>query len=142
VGRGKRRLTRPKVRFGSTQAAVQGRSAIVTDGRVLAGSVGRPDFARTVAVVFHLPGTVFTFRGTRQELHRWALRSTRDEEMAMIDAPKLSSAAQSILHIWTALESIFPRVTTEVSFRVALYMAQLNAKLGDRREYRKLVRKA
>lgn len=63
-------------------------------------------------------------------------------EMAMIDAPKLSSVSQSILHIWTALESIFPRVTSEVSFRVALYMSQLNAKGGDRREYHKRVKKA
>lgn len=63
-------------------------------------------------------------------------------EMAMIDAPKLSSVPQSILHIWTALESIFPRVTTEVSFRVALYMAQLNAKGGDRRDYHKRVKRA
>ena len=63
-------------------------------------------------------------------------------EMAMIDAPKLSSVSQSILHIWTALESIFPRVTTEVSFRVALYMAQLNARSCDRRDYHKRVKKA
>lgn len=63
-------------------------------------------------------------------------------EMAMIDAPKLSSVSQSILHIWTALESIFPRVTTEVSFRVALYMAQLNARGRDRRDYHRRVKKA
>lgn len=63
-------------------------------------------------------------------------------ESAMTDAPKLSSRAQSILHIWTALESIFPRVTTEASFRVALYMAQLNAKGSDRRDYHRRVKKA
>lgn len=63
-------------------------------------------------------------------------------ESAMTDAPKLSSRAQSILHIWTALESIFPRVTTEVSFRVALYMAQLNSNGSDRSGYHKRVKRA
>ncbi|WP_236210849.1 HEPN domain-containing protein [Metapseudomonas otitidis] len=63
-------------------------------------------------------------------------------ESAMTDAPKLSSRAQSILHIWSALESIFPRVTTEASFRVALYMAQLNSNGRDRRDYHKRVKRA
>lgn len=63
-------------------------------------------------------------------------------ESAMTDAPKLSSRAQSILHIWTAIESIFPRVTSEVSFRVALYMAQLNSNGSDRRDYHKRVKRA
>ncbi|WP_248730469.1 HEPN domain-containing protein [Pseudomonas sp. MWU13-2517] len=63
-------------------------------------------------------------------------------ESAMIEAPKLSSRAQSILHIWTALESIFPLVTTEVSFRMALYMAQLNSIGTDRRGYHSRVKRA
>lgn len=63
-------------------------------------------------------------------------------ESAMIGAPKLSSRAQSILHIWTALESIFPLVTTEVSFRMALYMAQLNSIGTDRRGYHSRVKRA
>ncbi|MEN5150722.1 hypothetical protein [Pseudomonas orientalis] len=63
-------------------------------------------------------------------------------ESAMIEAPKLSSRAQSILHIWTALESIFPLVTAEVSFRMALYMAQLNSIGTDRSGYHSRVKRA
>lgn len=63
-------------------------------------------------------------------------------ESAMIDAPKLLSRAQSMLHIWTALESIFPLVTSEVSFRMALYMAQLNSNGVNRRAYHKRVKQA
>jgi hypothetical protein len=40
-------------------------------------------------------------------------------------APKLTSLDQSVLHIWSALEALFPGVSTELSFRIALYLAQL-----------------
>lgn len=63
-------------------------------------------------------------------------------ESAMIEASKLSSRAQSILHIWTALEPIFPLVTTEFSFRMALYMAQLNSIGTVRRGYHSRVKRA
>ncbi|MCX6611953.1 MAG: HEPN domain-containing protein [Acidobacteria bacterium] len=47
-------------------------------------------------------------------------------------APMLISRGQSLLHIWSALEALFPTVSTEVSFRIALYIAQLTSEGGDR----------
>jgi hypothetical protein len=44
---------------------------------------------------------------------------------AASDAPKLGNMDQSLLHVWSALEAIFPTVSQEVSFRLAIYLAQL-----------------
>jgi hypothetical protein len=56
-------------------------------------------------------------------------------------AALLSSRAQSLLHVWCALEALFPSVSSEVSFRIALYLAQLNGQ-DQRQQYFKRVRKA
>jgi hypothetical protein len=40
-------------------------------------------------------------------------------------APMLHDMAASILQIWQGIESLFPTVTSEVSFRIALLVAQL-----------------
>jgi hypothetical protein len=40
-------------------------------------------------------------------------------------APMLNDVAASILQIWQGIESLFPTVTSEVSFRIALLIAQL-----------------
>jgi hypothetical protein len=47
-------------------------------------------------------------------------------------APTLSARGQSLLHIWSALEALFPSVSTEVTFRIALYVAQLTSSGADR----------
>lgn len=57
-------------------------------------------------------------------------------------APRLESLEQSILHIWTGIESLFPTVSTEVSFRVALYLAQLCADPSDRKAFHAKVKAA
>lgn len=44
---------------------------------------------------------------------------------ALIAAPQVGNRGQSILMMWTALESLFPKVNSELSFRLALYLAQL-----------------
>lgn len=46
---------------------------------------------------------------------------------AMEAAPMISHIGSSLLHIWTALESLFPNVHTEVTFRVSLLLAALSA---------------
>jgi hypothetical protein len=51
-----------------------------------------------------------------------ALKVVRDAAQA---APVLSSVDQSLLHLWCALEALFPKVSTEVNFRLGLYLAQL-----------------
>lgn len=47
-------------------------------------------------------------------------------------APKLISLDQSLLHIWSALEALFPTVSAELSFRIALYLSQLISPTGGR----------
>jgi hypothetical protein len=44
---------------------------------------------------------------------------------ALETAPTISHIGSSLLHIWTGLESLFPSLHTEVSFRVALLLAEL-----------------
>ncbi len=46
-------------------------------------------------------------------------------QFAAIAAPQILTVDQSLLHIWTALEALFPSVQSEVTFRLALYYAQL-----------------
>jgi hypothetical protein len=53
-------------------------------------------------------------------------------EDVLLMAPAMPHNEQSLLHIWTGLEAIFPQVQTEVSFRIALYLAQLQGATGDR----------
>jgi hypothetical protein len=50
----------------------------------------------------------------------------------LIAAPSMPSAGQSLLHMWTGLEALFPNVQTELSFRLALYLAQLQKVNGNR----------
>lgn len=40
-------------------------------------------------------------------------------------APMILPLEQSVLHIWSAIEAMFPAVNTEVAFKIALYVAQL-----------------
>ncbi|MGN8245914.1 hypothetical protein ACTHAM_003043 [Cellulomonas soli] len=51
----------------------------------------------------------------------------------LISAPQIPSHGQSIMPIWSGLESLFPQVSAELSFRLALYLAQMIQPEGDRR---------
>jgi hypothetical protein len=53
-------------------------------------------------------------------------------EDIIIFAPKLLSLDQSLLHLWSGLEALFPGVGTELSFRIAMYLAQLISPKSDR----------
>lgn len=66
----------------------------------------------------------------------------RAVQSTLIAAPKLGDLSQSILHVWTAIEALFPRVNSEVTFTVALYLTQLNLRESDRVGYFAKVRKA
>ncbi|WP_338826381.1 hypothetical protein MTBGP_11970 [Moorella thermoacetica] len=61
---------------------------------------------------------------------------------SLTTAPLIVDKGQSILHIWTAIESIFPSVNQEISFRVALYLSQLNKNINNRYTYFIGVKKA
>lgn len=46
-------------------------------------------------------------------------------EDAALTAPEIANLGQGILQMWTGLESLFPTIHSELSFRLALYLAQL-----------------
>ncbi|HAM43741.1 MAG TPA: hypothetical protein DCM67_01780 [Propionibacteriaceae bacterium] len=47
-------------------------------------------------------------------------------EEAALTAPTITNLGQSILQMWTGLESLFPEIHSELSFRLALHLAQLD----------------
>jgi len=61
---------------------------------------------------------------------------------ATIAAPTLGHLGQSLLHVWSAVEALFPTVNSELSFRLALYLAQLNEQGSKRQDYYDTVRSA
>jgi hypothetical protein len=61
---------------------------------------------------------------------------------AALSSAMMSSLSQSIMHMWCAIESLFPSVSTELSFRVSLYLAELISQGSARREYFESVRKS
>ena len=65
-------------------------------------------------------------------------------ERALVASPLIAPIEQSVLHLWSAIEALFPKVSTEVAFRTALYVAQLvqGPRGGDRRAYARRVRDA
>lgn len=65
-------------------------------------------------------------------------------ERGLVASPLVAPVEQSILHLWSAVEALFPKVSTEVVFRLGLYVAQLveGPRHGDRRAYARRVRKA
>jgi hypothetical protein len=67
------------------------------------------------------------------------LRAVMD---AAVAAPTLGDLGQSLLHIWTGLEALFPSVSSEVTFRIALYIAQLTDIGADRLSRYEAVRTA
>lgn len=55
-------------------------------------------------------------------------------------APTVLPLGQSLLHIWSAIEALFPSVNHEVAFKIALYVAQLTASGPSRLEAYERVR--
>lgn len=49
-------------------------------------------------------------------------------------APRLISLEQSCLHIWSAIEALFPSVSTEVAFKLALFTSQLTSNPQEHKE--------
>lgn len=61
-------------------------------------------------------------------------------EEVVTSAPKLTPLTQSVLHVWSGLEALFPDVGAELSFRMALYLAQLLTPNSERETVYKRVR--
>ncbi|NGP90287.1 HEPN domain-containing protein [Fodinibius halophilus] len=58
----------------------------------------------------------------------------------LISAPKILPASQSLLHLWSGIESMFPKVRSELSFRISLYLAVLLDSTSERKEIYDIVR--
>lgn len=71
-------------------------------------------------------------RWVQMEKQHPVLSFVRD---AAVSAPQLHDRSQSVLHLWCALEALFPRVKQELSFRLALCLAQMNSSGPARRTY-------
>lgn len=80
-----------------------------------------------------------TFITAIEQVKKWQEMSGKTKELQVVQdvlttAPQILNQQQSVLHIWTGLEALFPSVQHEVTFRIALYLAQLCAGEQDRRE--------
>jgi hypothetical protein len=80
-----------------------------------------------------------TFIKAIDQANKWQKLSSDTKELRVVQdvlttAPQILDQQQSVLHIWTGLESLFPSVQQEVTFRIALYLAQLCEGEQDRRE--------
>ncbi|SUD85092.1 Uncharacterised protein [Stutzerimonas stutzeri] len=77
----------------------------------------------------------------------WKVMEGRQKELvafreAAESAPMLMSSSQSYLHIWCGLEALFPKVGSELSFRLSIYLAQLVGASEDRRSYHSRFKKS
>lgn len=87
------------------------------------------------------------FRRAAKDAAAWSTLSIADAPTLMlqetlISAPQIRSHGQSIMQMWSGLESLFPKVNAELSFRLALYLAQFVRSSGDRRPYFERIRSA
>ena len=61
---------------------------------------------------------------------------------AASSAPKLLSTDQSLLHIWSGIESLFPTITSEVTYRLSINLAQLCSPSANRVETLRRIKSA
>lgn len=90
-----------------------------------------------MAVPDALPITNAKFKEASGKAAVWEQLLARfPQPKAIVDAagaaPMLATRGQSLLHVWSALEALSPSVSTEVTFRIALYIAQLTSEGADR----------
>ncbi|NSX95918.1 MULTISPECIES: HEPN domain-containing protein [Rhizobium/Agrobacterium group] len=77
--------------------------------------------------------------GATEDLERWleyerktpVLRAAR---RALVQAPLMPDLSSSILHCWQGIESLFPSISTEITFRTSLLLAELLEPLRPRQE--------
>lgn len=89
------------------------------------------------------------FKQAVQDVTKWSQiieqsSQLRTVEKVLLMAPFIGATdrGQYILHIWSGIETLFPDVQTEVSFRLALYLAQLYCGATDKWQYYKNIKKA
>jgi hypothetical protein len=66
----------------------------------------------------------------------------RNLQGAATAATQMGSDEQSLLHLWCGLEGLFPTVTSEVNFKLSLFLAQLAEAGPKRRTYFAKVKKS
>jgi hypothetical protein len=70
------------------------------------------------------------FRSAAADASRWSelengFKPLRTVRRAFHTAPIIPDLSSSLLHLWQGIEALFPQVTMEVNFRLALLVAQL-----------------
>lgn len=58
----------------------------------------------------------------------------RAARRALVNAPLMPDYGTSVLHIWQGIESLFPSISMEISFRASLLLAELLSSLRSRTE--------
>lgn len=94
------------------------------------------------------------FELTQERFHQSAIAAANWKEIqylsglarafarAMLSAPHIVPLSQSLLHVWTGLESLLPEVNSELSFRLAILLAQIGATGPQRRTFSNRVKSA
>lgn len=75
-----------------------------------------------------------TFSGSVEDCTRWQELERKSKQLktvrrALLTAPSIADVSSSLLHLWQGIESLFPDVTAELTFRLALLISQLAAGL-------------
>jgi hypothetical protein len=78
------------------------------------------------------------FGSAMKDLEEWPELVAAHPELiafsrALNASPMIRPTDQAVLHVWSGVESLFPSVTSELSFKVALYLAQLQVERESRR---------
>jgi hypothetical protein len=87
------------------------------------------------------------FKKAVNDLNQWEVLLNRypvlnNIQNTLTAAPFIPTIEQSLLHIWTAIESLFSSINQEISFRLALYITQLNEPKDNRYEYLLSIKRA
>jgi hypothetical protein len=87
------------------------------------------------------------FRKAAWQFQQWTPLEARQPRLrvarlALQTAPSIHHLGSSLLHIWQGIESLFPEVTMEVSFRLALLVAQLGSPLRPAGETYKVAKRS
>ncbi len=64
----------------------------------------------------------------------------RAARLALQTAPMIQHLGSSLLHVWQGIEALFPEVSAELSFRIALLLAQLGSPVHPRADIYKAAR--
>jgi hypothetical protein len=85
------------------------------------------------------------FEEAAENVSRWtALENSQSElkaaRLAIIVAPSIPHIGASLIHLWHGIEAMFPKVDSEVRFRLSILVAQLARPIGSPQDLYKRAR--